>query len=133
MRNVFVDKQEAAIRSMNEILNRLELQLSDEHDSRKDSEDQQKLLIVEINDYRKKLGMDPRPEEFNSDLAIEHLTGISIDLNLNLGEEEETSEESSDDRVMPRDTTITVDDILILRKALEIARNDLKEAESRFK
>jgi len=81
--------------------------LSEEHDLRKDSEDQRKLLILEINEVRRKLGMSPRPQ------------GISTIIT----EDEEFKQEED---------VITKDDPMMLRFALETTRKNLSDAMHRL-
>jgi len=89
------------------LIRRLENSLSEEHDLHRDSDDQRKLLIVEINELRRKLGMAPRP--------LDDKTTIKID---------DTEEEQEID-------IITTEDPILLRRALEIARSNLSEAHHR--
>ena len=133
-----IEKQESTIATMSEILNYLEGELSEEHDLRHDAEGQQKLLLLDINDYRQKLGMTPRPVDYSSDIAMRTLVAGTAGEN-----EEETEkgqgataggdvEDKEETFSIPRDMSITVNnDAIILRRALEIAKNDLKEAEAR--
>ena len=81
--------------------------MSEEYDLRKDSEDQRKLLIQEINQIRRKLGMPPRPLDASNAIA------------------------AAEDEFVQEEDVILQDDPIILRKALETTRKDLTTAMER--